>query len=288
MANNNENYKSYSTSLALKTVLIYVVSIFLVVLAIFPFWIMVVNATRTSDEIRTGMSLIPGGNFLGNLEALNSRNLFFVWRGLKNSMIIAGGATILSIFFSALTAYGIHVYSFKLKNVAFTFILVVLMIPTQVSAIGFLNFMYDLNLNNTFIPLIIPAIAAPQTVFFIRQNMRASFSMEIIEAARIDGSREFGTFLKIGLPMLKPVLAVQAIFTFIASWNNYFTPKMILSSPEKDTLPMMVAKLNSDRLKTDFGAIYVGTSLSILPMVIVYICLSKYIVGGVALGGVKE
>ena len=112
--------------------------------------------------------------------------------------------------------------------------------------------------------------------------------MEIVEAARIDGSGEFSTFNRIVLPILKPALAVQAIFTFVNTWNNYFTPALVLSSSGKKTLPILIAQLRSaDFLKFDMGQVYMMVAIAILPVIAVYLCLSKFIVRGVALGGVK-
>ena len=161
------------------------------------------------------------------------------------------------------------------------------MIPTQVSAIGFVQFMIKIGFFNTYVPLIVPAMAAPSTVFFIRQFMKSSFPLDIVEAARIDGSSEFRTFLTIGIPLLKPAMSVQLIFAFIANWNNFFTPSLIITRTEKYTLPMMINTLSSDRY-TDYGMVYMGIALSIVPLIVVYFILSKYIIEGVALGGVKE
>jgi multiple sugar transport system permease protein len=249
---------------------------------------MFVNATRDTYSIQQGISFLPGSNLKANVTMLLERSSFNIANGLKNSLFISSCATILTVYFSTLTAYGIFVYDFKFKNAAFTFIMAVLMIPTQVSAVGFLAFMMDIGLMNTFIPLIVPAIAAPAVVFFMRQYMVATMPLQIIEAARIDGSSEFATFNKIALPIMKPAIATQAIFAFIVSWNSLFMPSMLLNTQDKSTLPMMVELLKSDRYRTEYGTVYLGLALTILPMFIVYIILSKYIIQGVALGGVKE
>ena len=165
-----------------------------------------------------------------------------------------------------------------------------MMIPVQVTSVGFYQFMSRLGLTDSYIPLIIPAVAAPAVVFFMRQYMKSSFPLEIVEAARIDGCGEYRTFFTIGIPMMKPAFAVQAIFAFVANWNNYYTPSMILISREKSqlTLPMMVNTIISNDKLNDFGANYSAIMLSIIPVVIVYFIFSKFIVEGVALGGVKE
>ena len=213
-----------------------------------------------------------------------------MFHGYANSLIVAGGSTILTVFFSAMTAYGLTVYDFKVRDGAYTFILAVMMIPIQVTSTGFVQFMVGtLKLADSFIPLVVPAIAAPAIVFYMRQYMKSSFPLDIVEAARIDGCGEFRTFISIAIPMMKPAIAVQAIFAFVQNWNNYYTQNMILlSKSNRFTMPMMIQKVLMVDKRIDLGAQYAAIALSIIPIVIIYLCLSKFIVGGVALGGVKE
>jgi multiple sugar transport system permease protein len=187
-----------------------------------------------------------------------------------------------------LTAYAIHAYDFKGRKLVFTFILAIMMIPTQVTALGFIKFMRQLNLLDNFIPLIIPAIAAPNVFFFMKQYMESSLPLEIVEASRIDGAAEFRTFNSIIIPIMKPAIAVQAIFTFVGAWNNYFTPNLLISKKDMKTLPILIAQLRSaDYLKFDMGQVYIMIFMSIIPVVIIYIALSKNIIGGIAVGAVK-
>ena len=233
---------------------------------------------------------MPSGNFGNNLvKALTDTSLFSIPRGLLNSFIVAASSALLTTYFSAMTAYGIHVYDFKGKKFIFTFILAIMMIPTQVSAAGFVQMVRGMNLNDTYWPLIIPAIAAPSVFFYMKQYIESSMPLEVIEAARVDGSNEFRTFNAIAIPMLKPAFAVQLIFAFVASWNNFFTPALIIDTSDNWTLPIMMSvlrsKLNSQN--GDLGEVYMMILLSIIPVVIVYLFLSKFIVKGVALGAVK-
>ncbi len=187
-----------------------------------------------------------------------------------------------------MTAYAIHAYDFKLKKFMFTFILMIMMIPTQVTALGFLQLVSKMKLENSFVPLIVPAIAAPATFFYMKQYMESTLPLSLVEAARIDGSGEFRTFNTIAFPLMKPAIAVQMIFTFVTSWNNYFTPALILHDEKKKTLPILIAQLRSaDWLKFDMGQVYVMIAFSIFPVIIVYLFLSRFIVQGVALGSVK-
>ncbi len=208
--------------------------------------------------------------------------------GLLNSLLVAGLSAVLSTYFSVMTAYAIHAYDFKLKKFMFTFILMIMMIPTQVTALGFLQLVSWMRLEDSFIPLIVPSIAAPVTFFYMKQYMESSLPLSLIEAARIDGSGEFRTFNSIVMPLMKPAIAVQAIFTFVSSWNNYFTPALILHDPKKRTIPILIAQLRSmDWSNLDTGVVYAMIALSIFPVIIVYLFLSKHIVQGVAMGSVK-
>ena len=194
----------------------------------------------------------------------------------------------LSVYFSALTAYGIYAYDFKFKKLANAFILLIMMVPTQVTTLGFLDEIRAFGLIDSFIPLIVPGIAAPATYFFMIQYMKSALPMEIVEAARIDGGNEFYNFNKIVLPIMKPAMAVQAIFSFVNSWNNYFVPNLVLESESKWTLPKYIAFIRSaDFAKFDLGQLYMTIALAIIPMIIIYLLLSKFIIRGVALGGVK-
>lgn len=287
---------SNSQMIKIRTTIVTIIMVLLAIISLLPIYILVVNATRTSVDITgNGISLIPGLNLFNNIGTLmnwsaTNKIQYDALIGYRNSGIIAFSTTILTVLFSGMTAYGLVVYDFKLKNIAYTIILAVMMIPVQVTSVGFYQFMSKLGLTDSYIPLIIPAIAAPAVVFFMRQYMKSSFPLEIVEAARIDGCGEYRTFFTIGIPMMKPAFAVQAIFAFVANWNNYYTPSMILISREKSqlTLPMMVNTIISNDKLNDFGANYSAIMLSIIPVVIVYFIFSKFIVEGVALGGVKE
>ena len=270
------------------TIFQYIVCIFIAVICLMPFIIMLVNATRSSNSIMaSAISFIPGKDLMTNYKVFEGKS-FNPWTGFLNSIIISVGATACTIYFSTLTAYTIVAYDWKARKAFFTLIMCVLMIPNQVTAIGFFQFMYKLNLVNSYIPLILPSIAAPAVVFFMRQYMQPSLSMEIVQSGRIDGAGEFRIFNQIVLPLMKPAMATQAIFAFVASWNALFLPQILLIDREKWTMPIMVAQLAGDMYKTEYGAVYLGLVMTVLPLFVVYFLLSKYIIAGVALGGVKE
>ena len=279
--------KSSGIGIHARRVLAYIVLIFISILCLFWFYVLFVNATRSHAQIQLGFSALPSGEFMNNwVHLMHSSQP--VWNGLFNSVIVAAFSAILTTYFSCMTAYAIHVYNFKLKNGMFTFILMIMMIPTQVTALGFYRLMMDWNLMDSFIPLIIPAIAAPVVFFYMKQYMDSSLPLEIVEASRIDGAGEFKTFNMMILPIMKPAIAVQAIFAFVQSWNNYFIPSLLLTENKKKTLPILIAQLRSaDFLKKDMGQVYMMIAFSIFPVIVVYLLLSKHIVQGVALGSVK-
>ena len=287
---NNNKETSMSLNILASKIFRNLICIFLCFLSIIPFWMMIANATRTSVDIQASFSLIPSHYLLENYDKLmyQANQNVPLYRYMINSLIIAGFSTVVTIYFSTMTAYGVTVYKFRGSNAVWGFIMAIMMIPAQVSSIGFYKMVYSWGLSNSYIPLIIPAIAAPATVFFMRQFMIASLPLEIIDAARIDGSKEFHTFNTIAMPLLKPAVATQCIFAFIGSWNNFYTPSMILSKQDKYTLPMFIQLLRGERFRSDYGIIYVGLVITVIPIFIVYAVLSKYIIAGVALGGVKE
>ena len=271
------------------TIFVHVVLIFLAFLCLFFFYILIINSTRDHYQIQKGFSFIPGTHFMENLRnVLNDANVP-VLSGIRNSILVSAGAAALATYFSALTAYGLYAYDFKLKKPAFIFIMLILSMPTQVSALGFVRLVERMNLMNTLWPLFLPSVAAPAVFYFMYSYIQSSLPMELVEAARMDGCSEFRTFNSIVLPIMKPAIAVQAIFTFVQTWNNYFIPALIISDNDKKTLPILIASLRSaDFLKFDMGKVYMLITVAIVPIIIVYLLLSRFIVDGVTLGGVKE
>ncbi len=270
-----------------RRVIAYVVLCIITFFCLFWFYILFINATRSNGELQAGFTLAPSSHLWENWLNLVHGTLP-VWRGMFNSLIVATCSAALCVYFSTMTAYAIHAYEFKLKKFIYPFILMIMMIPTQVTALGFVQLVSNMKLEDNFIPLIVPSVAVPVTFFYMKQYMESSLPLSLIEAARIDGSGEFRTFNSIVLPLMKPAIAVQAIFTFVSSWNNYFTPALILHNDKMKTLPILIAQLRAaDWLKFDMGQVYVMIAFSIFPVIVVYLILSKHIVQGVALGSVK-
>jgi multiple sugar transport system permease protein len=279
--------KSSKAELFVKRLLIGLIMIVLGMVAVVPIYLLLVSATRSTEQINMGVSLIPGSNALYNWRALTNRG-FQIWQGFGNSAFVAICATSLSVYFSAMTAYGLHVYRFKGRNVIWTVILIIMMLPTSLTFIGFYQFMARLRLLDNYIPLIIPGIAAAATVLFLRQYMMSVLSIELIDAARIDGAGEYRIFNVIILPVMVPALAAQSIFSFVASWNNFITPFVLISNMKRYTLPMLVQTLRGDIYRTEYGGIYLGIAVSLVPILFFYSFMSRFIISGITMGGLKE
>lgn len=272
-----------------REILAYIMLTVLSFLCLFFFYILIVNSTRGHVELIQGFSAIPGSALFTNFSNVIHDPTIPIVNGIVNSLIVSGSCAAIVTYFSALTAYGIYAYNFKLKNAAFSFIMAILVMPTQVTAMGFLRLITKMGLNDSLLALIIPSIASPAVFYFMHSFMQSSLSISLVEAARIDGSNEFSTFNKIVLPILRPAIAVQAIFTFVGSWNNYFVPALVITTKKKQTLPIMIAALRgADFMTFDMGKVYMMIAVAIVPIIVIYLLLSKYIVEGVALGGVKE
>ncbi len=281
--------KSQSTSLAIRRFVAYAVLIVLAFLSLFPFFILIINSTRGHADIQKGFSALPGVYFVKNFVNMMGNENNPIMRALVNSVFVSFMCAVLTTYFSSMTAYGIYMYRFKGRKFAFRFILAVMMVPAQVSTLGFIKLITKLGMNDTLAALYIPSIAAPIVFFYIYQAMESTLPYSIVEAARVDGCNEFRTFNTIVLQMMKPSIAVQAIFAFVSSWNNYFVPQLVISTKEKKTIPILIAQLRSaDYQKFDMGQVYMTICLAIVPLIIVYLFLSRSIISGATAGGVKE
>ena len=273
----------------MRSILAHVVLIILSFMCLFFFYILLVNATRSHADLQKGFSAFPGSYFFENLKNVANDGTFPMFRGILNSLIVSGSSAAICTYFSALTAYGLYAYDFKLRKVAFTFIMAILVMPTQVTAMGFLRLITNMKMYDTLLPLIVPSIASPAVFYFMYSYLQSSLPLSLVEAARIDGSKEFRTFNRIIIPIMKPAIAVQAIFSFVGSWNNYFVPALVIQYKNKMTVPILIATLRgADYMNFDMGKIYMMIMIAIVPIILVYLFLSKYIIAGVTLGGVKE
>jgi len=268
-------------------VFVYAALIILLVVTIVPIWLLIVNATRSTTEIQQGLSLLPSTHLIENYKILLSKGLNMP-RGFANSLFVAVVSTIVTVYFSMLTAYAIVVYEFKGKQLFSNFIIVLVLIPQQLSIVGFYQYMSKLGLVDNYASLILPLIANAGGTFFAKQYFESMLIQDLIDAARIDGASELGIFHLIMMPIAMPGAATLGIFAFVASWNNFFNAFILITSIEKYTLPMLVQTLRGDVYRTEYGAIYLGLAITVVPIIIIYALFSRFIVSGIAMGAVKE
>jgi multiple sugar transport system permease protein len=276
--------KTNKSPVSIKKMASYILLILLSLICVVPFYIMIIDATHTNGEIASKLWLLPGKSLLNNYHRLVES--VHIWRGFANSLFIAVSTTVVSGYFSALTAYGFSRYKFKGNKALYAIVLGSMMIPMQLGFIGFYQLISKIHLLNSYIPLIVPAIANASSVFFIKGYTDGAVHESLIEAARIDGSGEFATFNKIGLPLIMPSIATMSIFTFIGTWNSYLTPLILITDMDKYTLPIMQVVARGV-YKTEFGTIYTCIAISVVPIMIAFAFLSKKIIGGLTVGGVK-
>jgi multiple sugar transport system permease protein len=278
---------NYSLNTTILRGFVYIMLFILLIVTIVPIWLLLVNATRSTVEVQQGVSFLPSTHLFENYGILQGKGLN-LWRGFFNSLFVAVASTVLTVYFGLLTAYGIVVYNFKGKYFFSSFIIVLVLIPMQLSIVGFYQYMSTLGLTDNYASLIFPTIAAAGSVFFGKQYLESVVIKDLIDAGRIDGAGEFSIFHRIMMPLAVPGAVTLGIFAFIASWNNFFNAFILISSIEKYTLPMLVQTLRGDVYRTEYGAIYLGLAFTIVPIIIIYIIFSRYIVSGIAMGSVKE
>lgn len=266
---------------------VYALLFLLLIITIVPIWLLIVNSTRSTTEIQQGISILPSTHLIENYRLLLSKGLNLS-RGFANSLFLAVASTVITVYFSLLTAYGLVVYNFPGKKLFSNFIIVLVMIPMQLSIVGFYRFMSKLGLTDNYVALILPLIANAGAVFFGKQYLESMIIQDLIDAARIDGASELSIFHRIMMPLAVPGAATMGIFAFVASWNNFFNAFILISSIEKYTLPMLVQTLRGDVYRTEYGAIYLGLAITVVPIIIIYAFFSRFIVSGIAMGALKE
>lgn len=288
LSNPNKKLKNEKVALTIHRVIVYTVLVLLSIICLFPFYILLVNCSHSSPDIMKGFHWWFGTYFAANWRNLFSNDNIPLVNGIFNSIFIALVNATLTVYFSALTAFATHIYRFKGKKFVETFILGIMMIPSQVAAMGLVMFCIENSLTDNYLILILPSIASPITYFYMKQYLESILPMEVIEAARVDGTSELGIFHKIVLPIIKPALAVQFIFAYVSNWNNYFTPSMLINNSKLKTIPLIIAQLSASSPDTfDKGQIYLLLTIAVLPVVVVYLIFSRAIIKNLTSGAVK-
>lgn len=265
---------------------VYVILAVLTLLCAFPLYIMFINSTRSNVEILNGISFLPSTYTVDNYFTMQRK--VPIWHGFLNSAMITVPFTLLAAYFSSLTAYGFAMYNFRFKKYIFGFVLATMMVPMQLGLIGYFEFCNYFGLLDTYFPLIITGAVNTGSVFFIKQYTEQSLPVSLLEAARMDEATEFQIFHRIALPIISPSIATMSIFNFVFCWNNYMGPLVLLFSESKYPLPVLISLVRGTAHRTDFGAMYLTITLSVLPIIIAYAFFSKYLISGLTVGAVKE
>jgi multiple sugar transport system permease protein len=250
-----------------------------------PFYFMFVFATHSRTEI---FSLPPpmffGDDFFNNLRILTERMPF--WRNLGWSLYVAIASTVLTLLFCSMGGYAFALFDFKYKNALFGLVMGTMLLPSFMNMIPTFMIMDVLGWIDQPRALYIPGAASAFGIFLMRQFVSSSIPKDLIEAARMDGCSELGIFWRIGLPLLKPALGTLGLITFIASWNNFIGPLVVMRSPDMYTLPLALRSLQSP-VDTEWGALMTGSAIATLPLVILFVISSKQLISGLTTGAVK-
>lgn len=255
--------------------------------ALFPLISLLLASFRPSTQLmRNGISLTF------DLSELNLNNYTYIfsqagqyWTWYGNSLTITVITIVLSLFFSSLVGYALAVYDFKGKNLFFTCVLFILMIPFEILMLPLFQLMIDTALVDTYMAVILPSVVAPIAVFFFRQYA-LGLPKELMDAARMDGSTEYGIFFKIMLPLMTPSLAAMAILQGLGAWNNFLWPLIVLRSNTLFTLPLGLSTLLTP-YGNNYDVLIAGSVMTIVPIIILFIFFQRYFVAGLTVGGVK-
>ena len=260
-----------------------------VIYALLPIVWVLIAATKTNTQLDSYAAFRPGGSFWTNFQALTSYQGGVFWTWMENTALYAGGGAILSALVSALAGYGFAKYRFRGKGFLFTMILVGMLVPAVVLAVPQYLLVAKIGLANTYWAVLIPSIISPYGIYLARIFAGSSVPDEIIEAARMDGSSEWRTFLRIGVPMMMPGLVTIFLFQFVAIWNNFLLPWLMLSSENK--YPLTVGLFTLLDAGTSQPALYslvlIGSFLSILPLIALFFLLQRFWRVDLGAGSVK-
>ncbi|MEH7275794.1 carbohydrate ABC transporter permease [Neobacillus vireti] len=263
--------------------------VFLIIsfLALFPIINLLISSLRPSSELmRNGISITfdPSTMSFDNYIYIFTQGGNY-WSWFINSLVITTITIVLSLFFSSMVGYALALYDFKGRNLIFGCVLFILMVPFEILMLPLFQLMINLNLIDTYAAVILPAVVAPMAVFFFRQYA-LGLPKELMDAARIDGSNEYGVFFRIMLPLMTPSLAAMAILQGLGSWNNFLWPLIVLRSNDMFTLPIGLATLLTP-YGNNYDILIAGSVMTIIPIIILFIFFQRYFVAGLTVGGVK-
>lgn len=260
-----------------------IILILMTLVMFFPLYIVFVMGTYYSEDIFKGLPMLPSDYFLTNLKLVISKGFFSAY---LNSITVSVASVILSVLVSTMIGFALAKYNFKGKKFIFAFVMAIMMIPGQISMIGYMLEMRKMNLINTLLPLIFTWAAHPLGAFLMMQFISDGIPDELLESARLDGCSEPGIFFKIVIPCIKSGFVTLATLVFLWSWNNYVLPLILINKQELFTIPLMVNNL-SNAFRSDYGAIMCALGLSVFPMIVIFSLCSRTFIQGIAAGAVK-
>ncbi len=255
------------------------------IISLWPmYWLFVTALTPTLYAIKTPPDIFPFHASLSNIQRLFSEATDY-WSWAANSIIVSVSITLFHIFFDTLAGYTFAKKDFPGRNILFWMILATMMVPAYVTLVPLYIVTRNLHLLNSVWAVILPGMASVFGIFLMRQYIQ-TLPSELLDAARIDGCGELGTFWHIVLPLSKPAIGALAIFTFVRHWNDFLWPLIVLNDSSKYTLPVGIAGLQGE-FTTDYGIIFAGAALAALPMIVFFLIFQRYFLEGVRMGALK-
>ncbi|KJY78792.1 carbohydrate ABC transporter permease [Vibrio nigripulchritudo] len=273
--------------LATKVLMIALATVLIVsaLMTVFPFLWSALLSTRDRTEIfGSGISFAIGDSLAINYAKLLEIMPF--WQAMFNSIYVAFLGTAISLLFCSMGGYAFAVYQFKGKNILFGMLVGSMMIPPVLSLIPYFMIVKFLGLLDNHVAVWLPFTTTPFGIFLMRQHVVASIPKELLEAAKLDGAGEFRTYWSVVLPLMKPALATLAIVQFVFFWNSFMNPLVVLTSPENYVITQALRSVQGIP-NTPWGAVMLGTTISILPLVTAYLFASKQMISGLTSGAVK-
>lgn len=269
------------------TIVLYFFIILWALVSLFPFYWMFVMSTRTSAEVFRYPPVMISGNMLFT----NATSLLTVIDfplALMNTLTVAIIKTVAAMFFCSMTAFYFAKFRFPGNKILFSFILMTMMIPTQLLMIPQLILMGNLGWISTLQALIVPTLIPAFGIFWMRQYCEGAIHDDLINAGRIDGCGTFRLFINVGLPIMVPGLAFLAIHTFMGVWNDFLWPLIVLNDQKMFTVQVALGQMQGMHTKTDYGAVMCGAFLSTLPIIVIFLFCNKFFIAGIASGGIKD
>lgn len=269
------------------TILLFILFTVVVVIFLVPLALLFVSSLRPgSDLMRNGLNFDidwPTANFNNYRLLFSGANNYFLW--YRNSLVLTVSQVIITLFLSSCVGYSFAMYDFKGKNLLFTCVLLVMMVPTEVIILPLYRLLIGLGLVDNLFGIILPYMVIPMLVFFFRQYL-SGISKDFLDAARIDGYSEYKIFIKIMIPLMKPSFAAMGIYQGMSSWNNFLWPMIVMTTNSKLTLPVGLQGLMSP-YGNNYDILIAGSCFAIIPILILFACFQQYFVEGMTAGGVK-